>query len=287
MASALKPSAPESPASVSPRTTMRSRGRGARQPVELIDPRTSECIDATRDALLSQALRSQGVELQQLLPRAKEGFADPNATPAIIEARFACFERLRLSLLETVLEARRQLQAQTEERLRSKEQVDTDSEASLGMESPEELLRREQEHMQKVLAAAHARIEKEKAMQKAHELRAQEMIKESVAFHEWLVRKKKKHEKEMELKRYKTELSRQSRNAKRVEQEEVDLAEARRLAEVRAEKTKQFEETNALNKQEATDKALAFARTRAAKLERIKKDREETEVARLSVSSRG
>ena len=35
---------------------MRSRGRGARQPVELIDPRTSECIDATRDALLSQAL---------------------------------------------------------------------------------------------------------------------------------------------------------------------------------------------------------------------------------------
>ncbi len=234
---------------------------------------------------LCQALLSQGVELQQLLPRVKEDFGDPNATTEIIEARFTCFEHMRHQLLDTVLEARRQLQLQAAGRRKARaEMEEQESDASLGMESPEALLQREHEHMQRVLAAAHARIEKEKAMEKEQELRAQEMIKESVAFHEWLVVKAKKHEKDIEQKRFKTELSRQSRNAKRVEQDEADLAEARRLAEVRAERTMKFEETNALNKLEATDKALAFARGRAVKLERIKKIREEQEASLVAVS---
>jgi hypothetical protein len=234
---------------------------------------------------LYQALLSQGVELQQLLPRVKEDFGDPNATPEIIEARFTCFERMRHQLVDTVLEARRQLQLRAEGRRQARANIEEqESDVSLGMESPEALLQREQEHMQRVLAAAHARIEKEKTMEKEQELRAQEMIKESRAFHEWLVEKAAKHEKDIEQKRYKTELSRQSRNAKRVEQDEADLAEARRLAEVRAEKTKKFEETNALNKLEATDKALEFARGRAVKLKRIKKIREEQEASLVVVS---
>eukprot|EP01043_Picozoa_sp_COSAG02_P065887 COSAG02_NODE_10082_length_2030_cov_3.047644_2_plen_285_part_00 len=234
-----------------------------------------------------QALLSQGVELQQLLPRAKEDFGDPNATPEIIEARFTSFERMRHQLVDTVLEARRQLQLRAEGRRQARAAMEEqDSDVSLGMESPEALLQREQEHMQRVLAAAHARIEKEKTMEKEQELRAQEMIKESRAFHEWLVEKAAKHEKDIEQKRYKTELSRQSRNAKRVEQDEADLAGARRLAEVRAEKTKIFEETNALNKLEATDKALEFARGRAVKLKRIKKVREEQEASLVAVSRR-
>jgi hypothetical protein len=142
---------------------------------------------------------------------------------------------------------------------------------TLGMESPEELLQREQEHMQRVLHAAHARIEKEKAMEKEHELRAQEMITECVAFHERLVLEKEQYEKEIEKKRYNTELSRQTRNLKKEEQDEADLAESRRLAEVRAQKTTMFEKQNAQNKNAATDRALKFARERAIKLERIKK----------------
>ena len=121
-------------------------------------------------------------------------------------------------------------------------------------------------------------------MEKEHELRAQEMIKESVAFHEGLVVKKEKHEKQIEQKRYKTELSRQARNAKRAEQDDADLSEARRLADVRAEKTMTFEETNSQNKLEATNKALEFARGRAVKLQRVKKLNEEKESALLAVS---
>ena len=160
---------------------------------------------------------------------------DAHATPEIVEARFKGFERMRMELLDLVLETRRQLQGQMEAKRRAKAQQLSaqDSDATLGMESPEELLQREQEHMQRVLHAAHARIEKEKAMEKDHELRAQEMIKESVAFHvipqvvtllrvscgpmltdclcfqESLVLKKENHEKTIEKKRYKTELSRQ------------------------------------------------------------------------------
>jgi hypothetical protein len=268
------------------RLKMRSRGRARmlRQAVELIDPVTMERIDAERDALLKKALLSQGVELQQLLPRLKEDFSDAHATPEIVQARFKGFERMRTELLDLVLETRRQLQSQAEARRRAKAKLEEETTGSLGMESPEELLQREQEHMQRVLAAAHARIEKEKAMEKEHELRAQEMIKESVAFHEGLVVKKEKHEKQIEQKRYKTELSRQARNAKRAEQDDADLSEARRLADVRAEKTMTFEETNSQNKLEATNKALEFARGRAVKLQRVKKLNEEKESALLAVS---
>ena len=82
------------------RLKMRSRGRARmlRQAVELIDPVTMERIDAERDALLKKALLSQGVELQQLLPRLKEDFSDAHATPEIVQARFKGFERMRTEL---------------------------------------------------------------------------------------------------------------------------------------------------------------------------------------------
>ena len=272
------------------RLKMRSRGRvrSLRQAIEVIDPVTMERVDAERDALLKKALLVQGVELQQLLPRMLEDFQHAHATPEIVQARFKGFERMRMELLDLVLETRRQLQSQAEGRRRAKAQqlAAQDSDATLGMESPEDMLQREQQHMQRVLHAAHQRIEKEKEMEQDHELMAQEMIRKTRVFNEGVVLQKKTHEKTIEKTRYKTELHRQARNTKREEDEEDHLAESRRLAEDRAQNMMNFEAQNAQNKNDATDKALKFARERAVKLERIKKLNAQKEAKLLATADR-
>ena len=193
---------------------LKARSQLALEGTRIEDPDSGEVIDAEHCPLMRKALLAQGVELSQLSPRPPSVFAGGGATAEMAEARYESFEKMRQELLSVVLETRRELRSRSEAKRRARASLEEDSEAStasLGLENPEDLLRREQEHMQRVLEAAHRRIENQKTMEKEHEMRAQEMIAESAKFNDELLAKKEQFEKGIERKRYSTELARQVR----------------------------------------------------------------------------
>ena len=266
---------------------LKARNQLALDGARIEDPESGEVIDAEHCPLMRKALLAQGVELSQLSPRPPSEFAGGGATAEMAEARYESFEKMRQELLSVVLETRRELRSRAEAKRRARASLEEDSEAStasLGLENPEDLLRREQEHMQRVLEAAHRRIENQKTMEKEHEMRAQEMIAESAKFNEELQAKKQQFEKEIERKRYSTELARQARNLRREEQDEAELQESRRLDEVRAQKTINFEEQVEARKSEVQEKGLKFQRKRAQKLAKIRSINADKEAKRRQIA---
>ena len=153
------------------------------------------------------------------------------------------------------------------------------------MSDNEELLRKEQEHMQKVMDAANNRIQQEKEEEKVRELRAQEVIEESRKFHEGLVAKMKAREQKNERTRYKTELKRQDRVRKSDDAAMKALEDGRQLDSARAERTQTIEEQRAEREKEMRKQKLDFARQRAEKMKIVKKQQEQAELDRLVASN--
>eukprot|EP01051_Picozoa_sp_SAG22_P014242 SAG22_NODE_1697_length_3790_cov_1.813601_8_plen_159_part_01 len=80
----------------------------ARHNVTIIDTTTEERIRADSPSL-QESMRMNGVELRQLVPRMEKDFDDGTAEPAIVKVRFQTFDKVRLELLNMVLETRRDL----------------------------------------------------------------------------------------------------------------------------------------------------------------------------------
>jgi hypothetical protein len=189
--------------------------RGRTQWVSFADRTTGEVVHVKHDPYLREALLSQGVELGQLVPRSRAEFSDGKASEAIVDARYKSFQTMQQGLMDIVLRARRTLKSHAEakrayqaqqkdlaERQTPRRQPSWRDGAGAGADAGDggavasprkvagdgvtlatgsatgtgDLLAREQEHMQKVLEAAYRRVTKEKAMEKEHEIRAQELI---------------------------------------------------------------------------------------------------------------
>lgn len=61
-------------------------------------------------ALLQESMRMNGVELQQLMPRLEKDFDDGTTSDEIVKVRYQTFDKVRLELLNMVLETRRDLE---------------------------------------------------------------------------------------------------------------------------------------------------------------------------------
>jgi hypothetical protein len=165
------------PSQKTPRTFMGGRvteqGR-----LKLLDPASGETIDVGWDSHFMQALITQGVTLDQLMPVDKSSFKNDTASEALIAARIQSWERTQRELLDSVLRARRELKTHDSAKREVRNALSASAEKLLHVErvDADEQLNQEKEHMQKVLDAAYRRIAREAAMDRDHEIRAREMI---------------------------------------------------------------------------------------------------------------
>eukprot|EP01050_Picozoa_sp_SAG11_P010756 SAG11_NODE_1098_length_5875_cov_3.667936_1_plen_313_part_00 len=234
--------------------------------ITIIDTTTQERISSS-DPLLEESMRMNGVELQQLLPRPEAEFEPKDSKPdKLTMARHQAFDKLRLELLNMVLETRRDLQEHSLARAAVSPRSSALS-AKLGeLTDTEALLKREQAHMERVMSAAENRILRDKEREQAAELQAQAVLAESQRFHELLEKKAKAREAKFEKVRYKTELKRQARVRQSIKEAEDAAERARQLDAAREQKTLNFEEMRATREAVEREKKLAFAHDRAARM---------------------
>eukprot|EP01048_Picozoa_sp_COSAG05_P008572 COSAG05_NODE_659_length_8055_cov_3.528406_4_plen_197_part_00 len=151
--------------------------------LKLLDPTSGEIMDVSRDNHLQRALRSQGVDIQQLMPVKKEEFADSSASAELVEVRYASFMRTQHELLDSVLRSRREFKSHAAARQQVRDNLEEATSPLFGVpevkkEDTEQLLMKEKQHMQRVLDAAYRRIQKNKEMEQENEIRAREKIQE-------------------------------------------------------------------------------------------------------------
>eukprot|EP01052_Picozoa_sp_SAG31_P013682 SAG31_NODE_828_length_11716_cov_4.405785_11_plen_386_part_00 len=184
-----------------------------------------------------------------------------------------------------VLETRRDLQQNSAAKAALSGKRSPPGSPVRGLSDNEALLRKEQEHMHKVMDAANRRIEKEKEEEKAMELRAQEVIEESRRFHEGLVAKMKAREQKNEKTRYKTELKRQERVRKKTEEEAEAIESGRKADEKRVQHEQIIEEQRLEREAEMRKQKLEFARVRAKKLKMAKQLQKQAEIKQVKAAN--